>query len=74
MAFVQAIVGAEYVVGLLPKGTHAYAQFIKPSEMDVLVSQAGLSLKQIQGLTYNPLSQTFSLSKKALVNYMVLCE
>jgi 2-polyprenyl-6-hydroxyphenyl methylase/3-demethylubiquinone-9 3-methyltransferase len=74
MAFVQAIVGAEYVVGLLPKGTHAYAQFIKPSEMDVLVSQAGLSLKQIQGLTYNPLSQTFSLSKKAWVNYMVLCE
>jgi 2-polyprenyl-6-hydroxyphenyl methylase/3-demethylubiquinone-9 3-methyltransferase len=74
MAFVQAIVGAEYIVGLLPKGTHSYAQFIKPSEMDVLISQAGLTLKQIQGLAYNPLSQTFSLSKKAWVNYMVLCE
>jgi 2-polyprenyl-6-hydroxyphenyl methylase / 3-demethylubiquinone-9 3-methyltransferase len=73
MSFIQAIVGAEYVLGLLPKGTHSYGQFIKPSEMDALVSQAGLSLKHIQGVAYNPLTQVFSLSDKPWVNYIVVC-
>jgi 2-polyprenyl-6-hydroxyphenyl methylase/3-demethylubiquinone-9 3-methyltransferase len=73
MSFIQAIVGAEYVLKMLPKGTHSYAQFIKPSEMDALVSQAGLKLQHIQGLAYNPLSQCFSLSDKTWVNYLVVC-
>lgn len=74
MAFVQAIVGAEYILKLLPKGTHSYAQFIKPSEMDTLISSAGLSLKNIQGVVYNPLTQVFSLSSHTQVNYMVVAK
>jgi len=74
MAFVQAIVGAEYVLKILPAGTHRYAKFIKPSEMDEFVSQAGLSLKHIQGVAYNPLTQAFSMSENTRVNYIVMCQ
>lgn len=73
MAFVQAIVGAEYVLKMLPAGTHSYAKFIKPSEMDEWVTQAGLSLKHIQGVAYNPITQGFTLSERTNVNYMVMC-
>jgi 2-polyprenyl-6-hydroxyphenyl methylase/3-demethylubiquinone-9 3-methyltransferase len=72
MSFIQAIVGAEYVLKILPKGTHRYAQFIKPSEMDAFMTQAGLHLKNIQGLAYNPLTQNFSYSGCTQVNYMVV--
>jgi 2-polyprenyl-6-hydroxyphenyl methylase/3-demethylubiquinone-9 3-methyltransferase len=74
MAFVQAIVGAEYVLKMLPKGTHSYAQFLKPSELDALLQNAALSLKFIQGLVYNPLSGCFSLSHNTDVNYLVLAQ
>lgn len=72
MAFIQAIVGAEYVLKLLPKGTHTYAQFIKPSELDDMLQMAGMSLKHIQGLTYQPLTQVFSLSQNTSVNYLLV--
>lgn len=70
MAFIQAIVGAEYVLGMLPHGTHSYAQFIKPSELDELFKHAGTTLKNVQGVSYNPLTGVFSLSAKNWVNYM----
>lgn len=71
MAFVQAIIGAEYILKLLPKGTHSYSQFIKPSELDPLLSGAGLYIKHIQGVTYRPLTQSFELSNNVSVNYVM---
>lgn len=71
MAFLQAIIGAEYVLGLLPKGTHTYSQFIKPSELDPLLTEAGLHIKDIKGLSYNPLTQVFKLSNNVSVNYLM---
>lgn len=74
MAFIQAIVGAEYVLRLLPRGTHSYAQFIKPSELDALLLNTPLKLKHIQGISYNPLTQIFSLTGQTWVNYLaVIC-
>jgi 2-polyprenyl-6-hydroxyphenyl methylase/3-demethylubiquinone-9 3-methyltransferase len=74
MAFIQAIVGAEYVLKVLPKGTHQYAQFLKPSEIDALLHATPLSIRHIQGVVYHPLTQSFSLSDKTWVNYMVVCD
>lgn len=71
MAFIQAIIGAEYVLGLLPKGTHTYSQFIKPSEIDALLAPTGLQIHHIQGLNYNPFTQTFQLSSNVSVNYLM---
>lgn len=74
MAFLQAIIGAEYVLGLLPKGTHTYSQFIKPSELDPLLADAGLHIKDIKGLSYNPLTQVFKLSNNISVNYLMCAQ
>lgn len=71
MAFLQAIIGAEYVLGMLPKGTHTYSQFIKPSELDPLLRDAGLDICDIRGLSYNPLTQVFKLSENVTVNYLM---
>ncbi len=73
MAFIQAIVGAEYLMKVLPKGTHSYGQFLKPSELDALLQTTPLSLKHIQGIVYNPITQSFSFSDKTWVNYLVVC-
>ncbi len=71
-AFLFAIVGAEYVLRLLPKGTHDYAKFIKPSELITGARQAGLSLKGSTGLIYNPLSKIYSLNPHDLsVSYWI---
>jgi 2-polyprenyl-6-hydroxyphenyl methylase/3-demethylubiquinone-9 3-methyltransferase len=71
-AFVFAIVGAEYVLNLLPKGTHDYSKFIKPSELANWIRQAGLTLTQMSGLTYNPITQHYRLHPRDVsVNYMV---
>lgn len=69
-AFLLAIVGAEYVLNLLPKGTHEYEKFIRPSELNLAAEAAHLELINLQGIHYNPLSQTFSLSRKVDVNYI----
>ncbi|MCB1705132.1 MAG: bifunctional 2-polyprenyl-6-hydroxyphenol methylase/3-demethylubiquinol 3-O-methyltransferase UbiG [Halioglobus sp.] len=71
-AFAFAIVGAEHILQLLPAGTHEYAKFIKPSELAGWMREAGLVLKGMTGLTYNPLSRRYRLNEKDVsVNYMV---
>jgi len=69
-AYMLAIVGAEYVLKMLPKGTHDYARFIKPSELDEWARKADLQLKNITGMTFNPLTNHYKLSKDVDVNYM----
>ncbi|MEX1826581.1 bifunctional 2-polyprenyl-6-hydroxyphenol methylase/3-demethylubiquinol 3-O-methyltransferase UbiG [Luteibacter sp. CQ10] len=71
-AFGAAIVGAEYLMRLLPRGTHHYAQFLKPSEVAAMLRHAGLELEDIKGLAYNPITRNASLSGNTSVNY-VLC-
>ncbi|HEY7883937.1 MAG TPA: bifunctional 2-polyprenyl-6-hydroxyphenol methylase/3-demethylubiquinol 3-O-methyltransferase UbiG [Cellvibrionaceae bacterium] len=71
-AWALAVVGAEYVLRLLPKGTHEYAKFIKPSELAGYARAAGLEIVQITGITYNPLTRGFKLSEGDVsVNYLV---
>jgi 2-polyprenyl-6-hydroxyphenyl methylase/3-demethylubiquinone-9 3-methyltransferase len=70
-SFVFAIVGAEYVLRLLPKGTHEYGKFIRPSELEAWARKAGLELESSIGLHYNPLTQEYSLGPNLDVNYMM---
>ncbi|MEO7478411.1 MAG: bifunctional 2-polyprenyl-6-hydroxyphenol methylase/3-demethylubiquinol 3-O-methyltransferase UbiG [Lysobacteraceae bacterium] len=69
-AFALAIVGAEYVARLLPKGTHSYAQFIRPSELALWLREAGLQLEDVSGVHYNPLTRRASLGRRTDVNYL----
>nr|WP_315478440.1 bifunctional 2-polyprenyl-6-hydroxyphenol methylase/3-demethylubiquinol 3-O-methyltransferase UbiG [uncultured Rhodoferax sp.] len=71
MAFFQAIVGAEYVLGLLPRGTHEYAKMIRPSELALFCRRAGLDLQSSSGLGYNPLTRRYAMSSNTQVNYLV---
>ncbi|MCP2041389.1 2-polyprenyl-6-hydroxyphenyl methylase/3-demethylubiquinone-9 3-methyltransferase [Neisseria sp. HSC-16F19] len=73
-AFVQAIVGAEYLLRMLPRGTHDYHKFITPAELARMCRQAGLEWLDAKGLTYNPLSRQYRLSDSLDVNYMVVCK
>ncbi|MEP7182502.1 MAG: bifunctional 2-polyprenyl-6-hydroxyphenol methylase/3-demethylubiquinol 3-O-methyltransferase UbiG [Betaproteobacteria bacterium] len=70
-AYLLAIVGAEYVLNLLPKGTHDYARFLKPSELATYARRAGLAPLAITGMTYNPLTKLFRLGPDTAVNYLV---
>lgn len=70
-AFALGIVGAEYLLRLLPRGTHHYNQFIKPSEMAAVLREAGLELEDLRGLDYNPLTRRASLKASVAVNYLV---
>jgi 2-polyprenyl-6-hydroxyphenyl methylase / 3-demethylubiquinone-9 3-methyltransferase len=70
-SYLFAIIGAEYILRLLPKGTHEYAKFIKPSELIAFTRSAGLELLGMKGLGYNPLTQVYSLSDDVDVNYMI---
>jgi len=71
-SFLLAIVGAEYVLGLLPKGTHSYKKLIKPSELASWLREAGLELVEIRGVTMNPFTRQFSLSESDVsINYMI---
>ena len=72
-AFVFAIVGAEHVLKLLPKGTHEYAKFIRPSELAQWCRHAGLDLCDTRGLQYNPFTRRYWLSGDTSVNYMIAC-
>jgi 2-polyprenyl-6-hydroxyphenyl methylase/3-demethylubiquinone-9 3-methyltransferase len=72
-SFAFAIVGAEYVLGLLPKGTHEYAKFIRPSELAGWCRQSGLEVASIRGMEYNPVTQRYWLSGDAGVNYLFAC-
>ncbi|MFN3587014.1 MAG: bifunctional 2-polyprenyl-6-hydroxyphenol methylase/3-demethylubiquinol 3-O-methyltransferase UbiG [Moraxellaceae bacterium] len=70
-AYAFAILGAEYVLRLLPRGTHEYAKFIKPSELAAWVRAAGLDLTDMTGLHYNPLTRRYWLAPNVDVNYMI---
>jgi 2-polyprenyl-6-hydroxyphenyl methylase/3-demethylubiquinone-9 3-methyltransferase len=69
-SFAAAIVGAEYLMRLLPKGTHHYAQFIKPSELAGALRAAGLELEELRGMGYNPLTRKAWLGDSVAVNYL----
>lgn len=70
-AYLFAVIGAEYVLNMLPRGTHDYAKFIKPSELASWVRQAGLSLENQAGMSYNPITQHYSLGSDVSVNYFI---
>ncbi|WP_029148831.1 bifunctional 2-polyprenyl-6-hydroxyphenol methylase/3-demethylubiquinol 3-O-methyltransferase UbiG [Methylophilus sp. 5] len=70
-AYLMAVVGAEYVLNLLPKGTHDYSKFIKPSELAAWMRQSGLELQHQVGVTYHPLSKQYALTADTSVNYML---
>lgn len=70
-SFALAIVGAEYLLSMLPKGTHEYAKFIRPSELEAWARSANLHLNNIKGLSYNPLFQSYKLGNDVDVNYLM---
>jgi 2-polyprenyl-6-hydroxyphenyl methylase/3-demethylubiquinone-9 3-methyltransferase len=70
-SFALAILGAEYVLGLIPRGTHQYRRFIKPSEMATQLRANGLAVGDISGMSYNPLTRSYSLGRDIDVNYLV---
>ena len=70
-SYLFAIIGAEYILRLLPKGTHEYAKFIKPSELVSFTRQADLEMIGIKGMSYNPITQIYSLGEDVDVNYMI---
>jgi 2-polyprenyl-6-hydroxyphenyl methylase/3-demethylubiquinone-9 3-methyltransferase len=73
MAWLQAVVAAEHVLKLLPKGTHEYQRFIRPSELTRWCRQTGLSPQDFRGMAYNPLTQRYSLNADTSVNYLLSC-
>ena len=72
-SYLFAIIGAEYLLRLLPKGTHDYAKFIRPSEMESWARHASLKMHDLTGMTYNPLTQQYTLGRDLDVNYMAHC-
>ena len=72
-SYLFAIIGAEYVLHLLPRGTHDYAKFIKPSELAAMCRDTGLSVAGVIGMTYNPFTKTYALGNDTDVNYILHC-
>jgi 2-polyprenyl-6-hydroxyphenyl methylase/3-demethylubiquinone-9 3-methyltransferase len=72
-SYLLAVVGAEYVLGLLPKGTHDYQRFIKPSELSRWSRAAGLRVDELIGMTYNPITRRYRLGSDCDVNYLQRC-
>ncbi len=72
-SYLFAILGAEYILNLLPRGTHDYAKFLKPSELAQSCRNANLNVTNLIGMSYNPLSKVYSLGADTSVNYMVAC-
>ncbi len=71
-SFALAIVGAEYVLGWLPRGTHEWEKFVTPDELTAAIQGAGFVVSDLKGVVYNPLRDTWSLSRDTAVNYMLL--
>lgn len=69
--YLFAVIGAEYLLKMLPKGTHDYKKFIRPHEMDSWMRAAGLEMRDLSGMSYNPLSHRYSLGKDIEVNYLI---
>jgi 2-polyprenyl-6-hydroxyphenyl methylase/3-demethylubiquinone-9 3-methyltransferase len=72
-SYLFAVIGAEYVLRLLPRGTHDYARFIKPSELSRWARTAGLRTEELTGMTYNPLTRRYRLEDDCDVNYLLRC-
>jgi len=72
-SYLFAVIGAEYILRLLPRGTHDYAKFLKPSELARHCRAAGLTLKSVIGMSYNPLSKIYALNNDTSVNYLMHC-
>ncbi len=72
-SYLFAIVGAEYVLNMLPKGTHDWAKFIKPHELAAYARQAGLESVELMGMTYNPFTKAYRLERDTDVNYLLAC-
>ena len=72
-SFLFAILGAEYVLKLLPRGTHEYAKFIRPSELTRWARESGLAPNEMKGMEYNPITRRYWLSGDTSVNYLVAC-
>ena len=70
-SYLFAVIGAEYLLNLLPRGTHDYAKFLKPSELARFCRDAGLSVTEVTGMSYNPFSKTYALGPDTSVNYLV---
>ena len=73
-AYLFAIVGAEYLLRMLPKGTHDYSKFIKPSELESWIRAADLNVRELTGMSYNPLSKRYTLGYDVDVNYLMHCQ
>ena len=70
-SYLFAVVGAEYVLNMLPKGTHDYAKFIKPSELSSWARQADLNVSSMRGMSFNPITQNYSLGDDVSINYLM---
>ena len=70
-SYLMAVVGAEYVLGLLPRGTHDYARFLRPSELSRMARNAGLSIGDVRGMHYQPLTRTYAVGEGTDVNYLM---
>ncbi|HZX28219.1 MAG TPA: bifunctional 2-polyprenyl-6-hydroxyphenol methylase/3-demethylubiquinol 3-O-methyltransferase UbiG [Telluria sp.] len=72
-SYLFAVIGAEYLLRMLPRGTHDYTKFIAPAELSQFIRNAGLQIDGFKGLSYNPLTKMYSLNQDTDVNYMVAC-
>ena len=71
-SYLLAVIGVEYILRMLPKGTHEYSKFIRPAELGKWIREAGLEIDQMTGLTYNPVTKTYRLTESDVdVNYMI---
>lgn len=73
-SYLHAILGAEYLLQMLPRGTHDYSKFIQPSELAGFIRQAGLELLGLRGMGYNPVTKMYSLNQDTSVNYLAACQ
>jgi 2-polyprenyl-6-hydroxyphenyl methylase/3-demethylubiquinone-9 3-methyltransferase len=73
-SYLFAIIGAEYILNMLPKGTHDWAKFLKPAELSRFIRHAGLDMIEVTGLSYNPFSKTYKLGQDTDVNYLIACK
>jgi 2-polyprenyl-6-hydroxyphenyl methylase/3-demethylubiquinone-9 3-methyltransferase len=72
-SYLFAVIGAEYLLRLLPKGTHDYAKFITPAELAQFIRNTGLTLNALKGMSYNPVTKIYSLNQDTDVNYLAAC-
>jgi 2-polyprenyl-6-hydroxyphenyl methylase/3-demethylubiquinone-9 3-methyltransferase len=70
-AYLFAVIGAEYILNLLPRGTHDYEKFLRPSELSTMARSSGLSVEAMTGMTYNPFRKKYSLVNDTSVNYIL---